>query len=278
MRKQPILFSGIAFGLLFWGIPGCNTVPVIGRSTINMVPDEYVIKESIRQFDLMKSQYPLSRNLGYIKMVREVGEKVITAASTDIYLAEWEFVVFEDPSFLNAFAMPGGKVGVFTGLFKAVKTDSDLAIVLGHEIAHMMAKHVNERLSKQKLSQVGRVGLAIITSSQSSLVQGAILNTYGLGCSMGGLGFSRKIEKEADEIGLIYAARAGYNPTAAYALWERILAENSNLALPQSLSTHPPHVTRIRNLREAMPAAIDQYEITQSSGQKKDHMEGIIIQ
>ena len=127
MRKQPILFSGIAFGLLFLGIPGCNTVPVIGRSTINMVPDEYVIKESIRQFDLMKSQYPLSRNLGYIKMVREVGEKVITAASTDIYLAEWEFVVFEDPSFLNAFAMPGGKGDVFTGLFKAVKTDSELA-------------------------------------------------------------------------------------------------------------------------------------------------------
>ncbi|AWT60307.1 MAG: Beta-barrel assembly-enhancing protease [Candidatus Moanabacter tarae] len=278
MRKQPILFSGIAFGLLLLGIPGCNTVPVTGRTAINMVSDEYVIKESIRQFDLMKSQYPLSKNLGYIKMVREVGEKVIAAASTDIYLTEWEFLVFENPSIFNAFAMPGGKIGVFTGLFKAVKTDGELAIVIGHEIAHMTAKHVNERLSKQKLSQAGRVGLAIITSGQSSLVQGAILDTYGLGCSMGGLGFNRKMEKEADEIGLIYAARAGYNPTAAYALWERILAENSNLALSKPLSTHPSYLTRIRNLREAMPEAIEEYEITQSSVHKTNHMEGIIIQ
>lgn len=269
MRKQPILFSGVIFCLLFLVISGCNTVPVTGRSAIKMVSDEYVIKESIRQFDLMKSQYPLSRNMGYIKMVREVGEKIIDAASTDIYLAEWEFVVFEDLRSLNAFAMPGGKVGVFTGLFKAVKTDSDLAIVIGHEIAHITAKHVNERLSKQKLGQAGRVGLAIITSGQSPLVQGAILDTYGIGCSMGGLGFNRKMEKEADEIGLIYAARAGYDPKAAYELWERILAGNSNLDLPQSLSTHPTHATRIRNLREAMPAAIEEYGIAQGSGQKK---------
>ncbi len=277
MKKQSILFCGAVFGLLLLVFSGCYTVPVTGRSGVNMVSDEYVIKESIKQFDQMKAQYPLSRNVKYINMVRQVGRKIADAASGDIYLANWEFVVFEDPGSLNAFAMAGGKVGVFTGIFKVVESEDDLAIVIGHEIAHVAAKHVNERLSKQQLGQVTGIGLAVITTGQAPLVQGAILDAYGLGSSMGGLGFNRKMEKEADEIGLIYAARAGYNPEAAYGLWERMSTENSTSAPPEFLSTHPSHGTRIWNLREAMPAAVAEYEIAQGGGSRNDPSEGIII-
>ena len=277
MKKRPILLCGAIFGLLLLVISSCYTVPVTSRSGINMVSDEYVVKESIKQFDLMKAQYPLSRNVRYVNMVREVGRRIADAASADIYLADWEFVVFEDPSSLNAFAMAGGKVGVFTGIFKVVETEDDLAIVIGHEIAHVAAKHVNERLSKQQLGQAGKIGLAVITSGQAPLVQGAILDAYGLGSSMGGLGFNRKMEKEADEIGLIYAARAGYNPEAAYGLWERMSDENSYSAPPQFLSTHPSHGTRIWNLRAAMPAAIAEYEIAQGGSRREDPSEGTII-
>ena len=155
-------------GAVFWQT-SCTTVPVSGRSSFGgMVSDAEVIKMSIEQFEVMKSQFPISRNPKYNAMLQEVGQNIAKVVGYDIINPDWEFIVFEDPGSINALAMAGGKVGVFTGIFKVAKTKDDLAIVIGHEIAHVSAKHINERLSKASIGQgVGAV-LTIATGGGGS--------------------------------------------------------------------------------------------------------------
>jgi predicted Zn-dependent protease len=176
-------------------------------------------------------------------------------AAPDIPNAAWEFVVFEDDDQLNAFAMPGGKVGVYTGIFKVAKTDADLAIVVGHEIAHVAAGHGNERVSQQLLAAGGALALQIGTNDMDSDDQALVMAAYAAGATVGVmLPYSRHHEREADEIGLIYAAKAGYDPHAAIGFWERMEARQG-AAPPEFLSTHPSGSTRIQRLNELMPKA-----------------------
>ena len=252
-------------------INGCTSVPVTGRSHLSgLVSDTEVVRMSVEQFEQMKAQYPISRNATYRDMLQRVGDRIAEVAQFDILNAEWEFIVFDDPSAINAFAMAGGKVGVFTGLFNVIETDDDLAIVIGHEISHVAAKHVHERLSKAMLGQGLGLGMLAGLGGSATVSSQVILQAYGMGSQAIGLGFNRQMEKEADHIGLLYAARAGFDPRAAFDLWERMdLEAGANTPLAFA-STHPSHGERISELRKIMPEAVQKYEIALSGGPIED--------
>jgi predicted Zn-dependent protease len=241
-------------GFLIW-LTGCHTVPQTGRSAFHLVSSEQLASMAAEQFDQLKQKTPISRDPTYNEMLQRVGERIAYVAAPDIPNAAWEFVVFEDDDQLNAFAMPGGKVGVYTGIFKVAETDADLAIVVGHEIAHVAAGHGNERVSQQLLAAGGALALQIGTNDMDSDDQALVMAAYAAGATVGVmLPYSRHHEREADEIGLIYAAKAGYDPHAAIGFWERMEARQG-AAPPEFLSTHPSGSTRIQRLNELMPKA-----------------------
>ena len=174
--------------------------------------------------------------------------------------AEWEFVVFDDADQINAFAMPGGKVAVYTGLFKVAKTDADLAVVIGHEIAHVVAKHGSERITQQVLAAGGALAVNLGTQKMDASDRQIVLVGYGAAASLGYLlPYSRLHESEADEIGILYAAEAGYDPRVAIDFWQRMSASKDG-GVPEILSTHPSDSTRIRRLQAMMPDALQIYE------------------
>lgn len=242
--------------------PGCYKVPVTGRAAVNMVSDDAVIKKSAEAFADMKKKHPVTRNRAYQDRVQRIGERLAKVAFWDVSAADWEFVVFEAPDQINAFAMAGGKVGVFTGLFKIVHNDDQLASVLAHEIAHVAAKHVNERLSQDMAIQGGGlvVGGIMSTTGAGALTSNAVLEAYGLSTGLTATGFDRKKEKEADHIGLIYMARAGYNPEEAPKVIENLEQANAGRATPPALlSTHPSYPERILQMIDLMPKALEIY-------------------
>jgi len=215
---------------------------------------------SAAQFGQLKQETPISRDPTYNARVRRVGDRIAYVAGPDMPNAQWEFVVFDDDEQINAFAMPGGKVAVYTGMFKVVQTDADLAIVMGHEIAHVAAGHGNERMSQQLLAAGGALALSVGTAEMDRSERALLLGAYGAGSTIGLiLPYSRYHESEADEIGLLYAAKAGYNPHAAIPFWQRMAAQ-SHGAPPEFLSTHPAHSTRIRKLHALMPKAMQVYQ------------------
>ncbi len=245
---------------LILAIAACTTVPQTGRSALHLVPSDQLASMAAAQFGELKQNTPISTDPTYNAMMRRVGDRIARVAAPDLPNAPWEFVVFEDDSQINAFAMPGGKVAVYTGLFRVVRTDAELAIVMGHEIAHVAAGHGNERVSQQLLATGGAIALAIGTNDMDSSDQALIMAAYGAGATLGVLlPYSRFHESEADEIGLIYAARAGYDPRAAIPFWQRMEGEKDG-APPEFLSTHPSGNTRINRLRSLMPEAVREYE------------------
>lgn len=246
--------------LLFWAT-GCHTVPQTGRSALHLVPSDQLASMAAAQFGQLKQDTPISRDPTYNAMVRRVGERIAYVAAPDMPNAQWEFVVFDDDSQINAFAMPGGKVAVYTGIFNVAKSDADLAVVMGHEVAHVAAGHGNERVSQQLLATGGALALQVGTSDMDSSDQQMIMAAYGGLTTVGGiLPFSRYHESEADEIGLIYAAKAGYDPRAAVGFWERMEAQKSGATPPEFLSTHPSGATRIKKLNALMPKAYEIYK------------------
>jgi predicted Zn-dependent protease len=259
--KKKFCSLALLSGALLW-FAGCTTVPQTGRSALHLVPSDELTSMSAAQFGELKQETPISRDPTYNAMVRRVGDRIAYVAGPDMPNAQWEFVVFDDDEQINAFAMPGGKVAVYTGIFKVAKSDADLAIVMGHEVAHVAAGHGNERMSQQMLATGGAFALnfgaemADMDSGDRALLMAA----FGAGASYGViLPYSRYHESEADEIGLIYAAKAGYDPRAAIPFWERMAAQ-SNGAPPEFLSTHPASSTRIRKLNELMPKAMQVYK------------------
>lgn len=243
-------------------LAGCYRVPVTGRSAVNMVSDEAVIKLSADAFAAVKSKHPVSRNRRDQERVQRIGERLAKVAFWDVPGADWEFVVFEAPNEINAFAMAGGKVGVFSGLFKIVHNDDQLASVLAHEIAHVAAKHVNERLSQEMALQGGSllVGGIMSTTGAGALTSNAVLQAYGLTSDLTATGFDRGKEKEADHIGVIYMARAGYNPEEALKVIENLEAASAGEARPPALlSTHPSYPERMLQIIDLLPKALEIY-------------------
>jgi metalloendopeptidase OMA1, mitochondrial len=241
-------------------LAGCYAVPVTGRRAMNLVDDKEVTKMSIMMFDDMKRQYRVSRDRAMNDQLQRVGARISQAAFWDMPDADWEFVVFDVPQ-INAFAMAGGKVGVFSGLFKIAQNDDQLASVIAHEIAHVTAKHVHEKLSQAlAVNTVGAVGvIGGIAAGAPILTVDLLSQAYGLSTAVGGLAFDRRKEKEADYIGLMYMARAGYDPQEAIKVLEALEHESASGPMPPAfLSTHPTHPERIIQLMNAMPKAMEE--------------------
>jgi predicted Zn-dependent protease len=203
----------------------------------------------------------LSDNAEALRIVRKVGERIARAANKPDY--KWEFRVVDDPEQANAFCLPGGKVAVYTGIFPVAKDEAGLAVVVGHEIAHALLRHAGERISQAQLVQAG-VGLA-----GASGMNGQMLQALGLGATVGViLPFSRSQESEADKVGLILMAKAGYDPRAAPELWERMERKETERkekgAPPEFLSTHPSSAARIQELRAFLPQALAYYRPVES--------------
>jgi predicted Zn-dependent protease len=252
-------FFGAPLLLLVTMLGGCYQVPVTGRQSMNLVDDKEVTKMSIAAFDDMKRQYPLSRDKERIAQLQRVGDRISKVVFWDMPDADWEFVVFEVPQQINAFAMAGGKVGVFSGLYRITENDDELASVIAHEIAHVTAKHIHSQLSQEMLVKTGGLvgGVALMGTGAGMLTSSAIMNAYGLTAGVSGLAFDRKKEKEADYMGLMYMARAGYDPEASVKVLEKLDAESSNQPVqPAFLSTHPSNPERITQLLDALPKAV----------------------
>lgn len=258
-RSTPFLL--LAAALFPFLLSACYQVPVTGRSALSTVDDKAVIAQSVAQFGEMKKKMRASTNREQIERVQRVGGRLAKVAFWDIPNADWEFVVFDAPQ-INAFAMPGGKVGVFSGLFKIIKNDDQLASVLAHEIAHVAAHHSHERLSQAMGAQVGQilVGGALMSTGAPSIPSQVIMDAYGISATGVTLAYDRKKEKEADQIGIIYMARAGYNPEESVTVIEQLESETAGKGTPQGwFSTHPTYPDRILNLIDSMPKAREVY-------------------
>jgi predicted Zn-dependent protease len=245
--------------VLMAALAGCSTVPVTGRQGINLVPASEEAQLGVASFEQMKKETPISKDPNVNAMVQRVGKQIARVADKDMPNAQWEFVVFDSKE-ANAFCLPGGKVGVYTGILPITKTDAGLATVLGHEVGHAVAHHGAERMSHAMLMQTGEQALGVALSSADPRWQSAAMTAYGLGAQVGvALPFDRKQESEADHIGLIYMARAGYDPAEAVAFWERFNAYNKEHGggggTPAFLRTHPLDEVRIKQLQDLLPAA-----------------------
>ena len=251
-----LFLCGALAGLLAL-FSGCTTVPVTGRSQLNLMSPGQEMQLGLTSFDQLKKETPISKNPVANALVQKVGKRIAAVAQPDMPAAQWEFVVFESKE-ANAFCLPGGKVGVYTGIFQITKDEGGMATVLGHEIAHAVARHGGERMSEAMLIQTGGQLLSVSTANSDPRWQAIAALAYGVGSQVGvQLPHNRKQESEADQIGLIYMARAGYDPEAAVAFWQRFGAYSAQQGnnTPAFLRTHPTDETRVQQLKAWMPRA-----------------------
>lgn len=245
--------------VLSLALTSCQTVPITGRKQVNWVPASDEVKLGLTEFTQMKSEVPISRDPKVNEMVTRVGRRIAAVAASDMPNAQWEFVVFESKE-ANAFCLPGGKVGVYTGILPITRDEAGLATVIGHEVAHAIAHHGAERMTEQQ--GLGLAGAALGVAFSGTKYESLIGPAYGLGTQLGvALPHSRKQESEADHIGLIYMARAGYPPSASVEFWERFAAYNEKQGggTLWFLRTHPLDNDRIANLKKLLPEAEAQY-------------------
>ncbi len=243
----------------------CATTPVTGRKQLILVSPAQAMALGIQSYREILSKAQLSHDQEIVGMVRRVGQRI--AQVTDREYPEvtkgyrWEFNVIEDEKTVNAFALPGGKIAFYTGILKYTQDEAGVATVMGHEIGHVLARHGAERMSQYLLAQVGAVGLSLALGGQSPQTIQAINAAYGIGVNVGILlPFSRLEESEADHIGLILMAKAGYDPRAAIPFWERMAKAGGGRQPPAFLSTHPPTGQRIRQIQEWLPEALQYYK------------------
>ncbi|UCE67615.1 MAG: M48 family metallopeptidase [Candidatus Zixiibacteriota bacterium] len=249
-------------------ILSCAAAPVTGRKQLLLIPNSELNTMSFQQYSEFISSNKLSADKQQTAMVKNAGLKIQRAVeqyfagqgnSSHLRGYEWEFNLVEDEA-VNAWCMPGGKVVVYTGILPVTKDETGLAVVMGHEIAHAVANHGNERMSQGLVTQLGGMALAKALETKKEETQNLFLAAYGVGATVGVLlPYSRTHESEADHLGLIFMAMAGYNPNEAVAFWERMAAGKSG-APPEFLSTHPSDETRIRKIKEALPEAMQYYK------------------
>jgi len=237
-----------------------QTVPVTGRTQKVAMSEEDQSKlgaDAYREL-LGPVQASIVSSGPEAEMVRRAGERI--AAMADDPGFEWEFTLVNSQE-KNAWCLPGGKVAVYTGILEVTQTEEGLAAVMAHEIAHAIAQHGAERMLQEQLTQIALTAVGATLGGLDPATRGAVLALFGAGAQFGVLlPFSRDMESEADHIGLIYMARAGYDPRAAVGLWERMAAQREGPQPPEYASTHPSDETRIRQLQELMPEALEEYE------------------
>ncbi|MDR1718856.1 MAG: M48 family metallopeptidase [Dysgonamonadaceae bacterium] len=251
----------------------CSSVPVTGRRQLSLVSDEEVLTLSLQQYNEFIKTAPISTDKTNTALVVKVGKNI--AAAVELYLKasgmesllseySWEFNLVKD-SQVNAFCMPGGKIVVYDGILPYTQTETGLAVVLGHEVAHAVAKHANERMSQEMVAQYGASALSGLLSKSSSAVQSLGNTVFGVGAQYGVLlPFNRKQELEADHLGLIFMGIAGYNPNEALPFWQRMSTQGT--ATPEFMSTHPSDETRIAEIQKYLPEALQYYnQVTKPS-------------
>lgn len=261
MKKVLVLVLVLVAGM---ALTGCKKVPITGRKQVKLLPSSTLNSMALTSYKEFLTKNTVSNHDANTKMVQEVGKDIQMAVTAyfkqegQMKLLEgynWEFNLVEDNA-VNAWCMPGGKVVVYSGLLPVAKNRDGLAVVMGHEIAHAIANHGNERMSQGMVQQMGGLALQVAVSQKPQQTQALFMNAYGVGSQVGAvLPFSRLHESEADRMGLIFMAMAGYNPEEAAPFWGRMAASAKGQAPPEFLSTHPSNATRIKKLQEAMPEA-----------------------
>lgn len=254
--------------LLIVGAVACSTVPITGRKQISLVSDTEMMAMSFSQYDQFLKENKLSTNKEQTEMVKRCGARIAKAVETfmaekgwssQISGFEWDFNLVEDDT-PNAWCMPGGKVVFYTGILPLTENEEGMAVVMGHEIAHAIAKHGNERMSQQMAVQGLGTALAVAIDEKPEQTKAIYMTAFGLGAQVGVmLPYSRMHETEADKLGLIFMALAGYNPEAAIPFWTR-MSQMGGQKPPEFLSTHPADETRIKDLKAYMPEALKYYK------------------
>jgi metalloendopeptidase OMA1, mitochondrial len=259
-RKFHTYFPCLFLFVFATAFSGCATAPVTGRTQLMLVPEqeEITLGNQAYQQVLTKDKSKISKDPQVNAMVNRVGSRIAAVAGKPDY--SWQFTVIKDDKTANAFALPGGKVAVYTGILPYTKNEAGLAFVMAHEVAHAIARHGGERMSQQLLVQLGQQGLDLAIANRSPQAIQAINEGYGLASTVGVLlPFSRQQESEADRIGIILMAKAGYDPREAPAFFERMLSNANKQSPPVFLSTHPADQDRIRRLKQLVPEAMKYY-------------------
>jgi predicted Zn-dependent protease len=266
MKLLKIFIPVILLALTFYY---CSTVPITGRSQLSLVSASEMNAMSFAQYGEFLKENKLSSNKSDVDMVKRVGGNIQRAVenyfaknnlSKELEGYAWEFNLVESPE-VNAWCMPGGKVVVYTGILPITKDETGLAVVMGHEIAHAVAQHGAERMSQGLLQELGGVALSVALAKEPAETQNLFYAAYGVGTTVGVmLPFSRTHESEADRLGLIFMAMAGYDPNAAVDFWTRMAAQKGGAAPPEFLSTHPSDATRIADIKKELPEALSYYK------------------
>ncbi|MBU2499989.1 M48 family metallopeptidase [bacterium] len=249
-------------------LSACATVPVTGRRQLNFIPDSQINAMSFQQYDEVIAQSTLSDHAEWTAGIERVGRRIQGAVeeyfrrqgqSGELAGYEWEFNLIESKE-ANAWCMPGGKVAFYTGILPICKDETGVAVVMGHEVAHAIAKHGSERMSQGLVLQMGGMALSEAVKNKPAQTRNLFMTAFAVGAQFGAvLPYSRSHESEADRMGLIFMALAGYDPREAPAFWERMAAEGGG-SPPEFMSTHPSHETRIRELHENMAEAMGYYQ------------------
>ena len=252
------------FVLIFALVLSCAKNPFTGKSTMALVPNSQIFPSAFQQYDQFLSENKVIKGTAEAKKIEIIGMKIKTASERWLnanghsdYLEgySWEYNLVDSKD-VNAWCMPGGKIVFYTGILPVCKDDAGIAAVMGHEVAHALANHGQQRMSAGLVQQLGAVGAQVAVGNKSQETQQLVMQAYGVGTQVGGmLPFSRSHESEADMIGLTLMAIAGYDPVNAVKLWERMSALSSGSAPPEILSTHPSNETRIRDLTNLIPQA-----------------------
>ena len=246
-------------GLLLCGtLVGCQTVEYTGRSQVNLVSEGDETKLGVDAYQDTLKKTPLSKNQAWQAQLKRVGQKISVAAAKPDY--QWEFNVLQGKE-INAFCLPGGKVAFWEGIMPVAQDDNGIAVVMGHEVAHALARHGAERMSQSMGAQaVGQILSVGVGMANPGLAE-SFAQVYGLGVNVGViLPWGRAQESEADHIGLILMAKAGYDPSAAVGFWERMSKVQQGGKPPEFLSTHPSDETRIAQIKQWLPEAMKEYK------------------
>jgi len=265
MKKNILL---LVFLIISIFTNSCSTVPVTGRNQLSLIPASQLMSMSFQQYDDFLKENKKSNDAKQSALIKKIGEKI--QKSVEQYFAQknlsdhlngysWEFNLVESDQ-VNAWCMPGGKVVFYSGILPICKDEAGIATVMGHEIAHAIAEHGGERMSQGLLVQLGGMGLQTALQDEPALTQQLAMTAFGIGSQVGVmLPFSRLHESEADHLGLIFMAMAGYNPNESVEFWQRMAAQGGE-APPEFLSTHPSNETRINDLKKLIPEALQYYK------------------
>ena len=265
LKRKSLFPAGVLLFLLI--LVACARAPITNRTQFILLPQSFEMQLGASAYVSLLETEKISRDAHYNGIVRRVGQRIAAVSHTPNL--RWRYTVFDNDKLVNAFALPGGKIGVYTGMMPVAKTDAGLATVMAHEVAHATARHGGERLTLGILLQMGSAALASAMKKKDKKTTGRVLAAYGVGSALVvALPFSRKQESEADRIGLIYMAKAGYDPREAIPFWERMGAAGQG-SPPEFLSTHPGYRTRIKNLRRWMPEAMEYYEASQKAPNRR---------